>query len=363
MSDFGNGYRNLASFLCIFALAAFLASPASGQDQVVTLKGEVIKGKIVDDDGHRVQIKPEGDGAMITLSYTKLSVDTLYVLKAAKVQKDNGFSQLDFANWCRDHGLFDDARHHYQAAVDAKADLEPIVKEQMGLLRVYAVRDLMKEARELQGKGDMVGAEKIIVRVVKEFPNEREADAARVMLEHIARSPKAKGSPAVLNAQIMGIETHRQYEKASHHLDAATHMIQRGLAATKYQSQAIHFFEQAISEAGHGLKEAQQIDKKAVQHSEVSAEIEKLEQGLGEQIIQAHLHTADMWFMASSFNKANEEAQKVLAIDPDNAEAKNLQTRIQDAKADGGTWGWGEGSGRWAGHRRGGARRGGRGRR
>jgi tetratricopeptide (TPR) repeat protein len=342
---------------CVLSL--LLAVSLCAQDQVVTLKGEVIAGKIISDDGHVIQIKTESQ--VVKLGYGKLSVETIYHLRSGRAKPDNGFSQLELANWCRDHGLFDDARQHYQMAVDAKPDLEGMVKEQMGLLRVYAVRHLMTEARKLNDKGEFTEAEKVLAQVVKEFPHEHESDAARVMLEQIARNPKAKGSPVILNAQIMGLETHRQYEKASHHLDAATHMNQKGLAATKYQDQALHFFHEAIGQAKRGLNEAKRIDKKAVARSEVADEIAKLEQDLTEQIVQGHLHSADMWLTAGSFNKALQEANAVLAIDPQNAEAKGFAGRIAEAKADGGTWGWGYGRGRWAGHRP--AARRGRGRR
>jgi len=58
--------------------------------------------------------------------------------------------------------------------------------------------------------------------------------------------------------------------------------------------------------------------------------------------IRAALHAANMLTVQSDFKGAMEWANKILAFDPDNAEAKEMVRTIQVAAAAAGdTWGWG----------------------
>lgn len=108
--------------------------------------------------------------------------------------------------------------------------------------------------------------------------------------------------------------------------------------------------EAAIADYTSAWKALEQLVARFPDDAELAREAASLGQHLHEHAIRAGLHAANMLTVQSDFKNAMSWANKVLAYDPGNAEAKDMIRTIQLAQAMAGAqWGWGWRTAGWPG--------------
>lgn len=100
--------------------------------------------------------------------------------------------------------------------------------------------------------------------------------------------------------------------------------------------------EKAIDQYRAAWKSLQELVEKHPDDAELARAAESMGKHLHDNAIRAALHAANVLTVQSDYKSAMDWANRVLAFDPDNAEAKEMVRTIQIAQAAASSqWGWG----------------------
>jgi hypothetical protein len=161
---------------------------------------------------------------------------------------------------------------------------------------------------------------------------ERSADQA----EDNAKDEKTRKAAA----EVRGKEFAGIYKQ----VDAADKNVREGLKNARRTVTAVEFQEKAIDGYRNAWKATQKLLQDNGNNEAVQDEGPSLSQRIKSSAIQSALHASNALVLQSNYRKATEWANKILMVDPGNAEAKEMIKTIQmaDAAASGEwRWGWG----------------------
>lgn len=320
------------------------ASRELGRPQSLSLAdGSIVRGILRSDDGLSISLELS-NGATQTIAYDDLAPRSIYRLKKARVSKDDGAGLIELANYTRDNGLYAYSKRHYQEALAADPGLRPQLEQEVSKLRDTAGDDLLDRARTALKAGDTKEAEKQLSRIISELPNEPSAATARTMMSDLAAQSESKRVEREQNPKVDAGATAQVLEPARKRYDRAVEENRKGLMASAASSQAGKHFEKAVNEGSKGRDLIVNASKKHSQDAGFAESARGLDGQLVEVMVTANLNLAGMSMSRSSFNKALDEVNQALLLDPQSAEALALRGRIQSASADDN---WGDGLGGW----------------
>lgn len=327
----------ISSILAGLLLSSALGVCAYG-DSIKLADGSSVEGQVTDYDGDKqILTVRTADGELLALPLAKLNVRTVYKLNNSIVPKDNGRGQLKLANYARDSQLFAHSARHYRQALEADPSLQAEVDEQMVVLRQQAAQYCMDQAKADVAKGDISGAEKWLETLILKLPDEPQAAQAKQILEQHYRKVREARDDAVEAANSELYE--KGLAKARKHYDAMVEATQKGLTSKKVDSISLSTWSRAIKDGQAALKE---LDKLAA----AAPDAQSLEQigvyrgiVIG-QMVELHLHRSSYYAVASSYNKALTEVNQALALDPQNAQALTMRSRIMESSSRGVRWLW-----------------------
>ena len=273
------------------------------------------------------------DGQARELHLDKLDKRSTYSVLKSQVPRDKGEGQLQLANFTRDIELFAHAVRHYGYAEKADPSLKPEIDKQMAILRSMAAKWGMERAREAADKGDLKTAEKWLEKIIVKLPDEPEAAEAKRLIDNYYAKVKAEKTKEIDAHQdevlVKGLA------KAKKAYDSMLAKNKKGLQS-KSGSAPVREWEAA---AKHGKKALTEIDKFEKKHPEKYTELlGGYRKTVNQQIIEIYMHLANHYSTRSSYNKALDQVNQALAIDPKSTEALSMRNRIQDASSRGLGW-------------------------
>ncbi len=134
------------------------------------------------------------------------------------------------------------------------------------------------------------------------------------------------------------------------HLAKGDKVAREALTKSRSTVQSANLCEKAIDAYKVGWKKLQELIETAGDDMMLAKELGSLSQKFHDSGIRAALHAANMLTVQSDYKGAMDWANRILAFDPENAEAKEMVRTIQIAAASASSqWGWGwtiSGSGR-----------------
>jgi len=119
----------------------------------------------------------------------------------------------------------------------------------------------------------------------------------------------------------------------------ADEVVKEGLRSSRTTVKAARHYEQAIALYKSAAQELQAALKKVANDPEAQEEAAPLVQHMKDNAVQAALHAGAAMTMQGDYRSALEWANRGLAIDPANAEAKSLIRTILIAQSAGSGWG------------------------
>ncbi len=323
---------------------------AAGTEKSLYLKtksGEVVSGKFRGINGEKVRIATSVLGGTMTVThdlddFEAASVFT--VLMAAKPPADFD-SHFAMARKAAELGLLNSAGKQARSALETvkgAADFDGKRAE----VRKWAAEALEKMINDAVADQDTPLAKdclKLLTTRLADQRSEEQLDAIAASVEGLERAVKQKKEDdrqAKLDAKVRASNEKK--------LQAIVKDVERG---EKDYSSAIrksgsttaskNLCESAI---GHFKKAYQALGKLVADHpddSDLAAAAAPITQQIHNQGIAAALHAANMLCVRSDYKNAMEWAQKVIAFDPDNKEAKEMVKLITAAEADASdNWGW-----------------------
>ena len=303
--------------------------------------GSYVRGILRSDDGLSIRLQLS-NGTEQTLTYDQLAPRSVYRLLKGRVSKDDGEGLMELGNYTRDHGLYAYSKRHYQEALRADPQLKDQLEEEVAKLRDIASSDLLRRAQEALREGDVREAEKQLSRILTELPDEPSAETARAIMGDLAAQAEATRVASERDSSTDGSEIQKLLKGPQRRYERAVEENRKGMLASAGSSRATKHFEKAVSEGGRGRQQVETVLKKKSDMTGMLEAAGSLDNKLKDVMVTANLNLAGISMSRSSFNKATDQVNQALLLEPNNADAHSLKARIQDASARSGIGnGWG----------------------
>jgi tetratricopeptide (TPR) repeat protein len=167
-----------------------------------------------------------------------------------------------------------------------------------------------------------------------------EIDAARSARD----SARAKQRQQRLAEQARA-EIERRMQPIQRRIETGDARMREALRNSRRTVQTTRLAEQALEQWRAAWDAARQLQSRFPDDAALATEIAALGEDLRERSVRASLHAANALTIQSDFRSAIEWVDRVVDLDPDNADARELRRTIQFASAAAGGWGWGMGWG------------------
>ncbi|MCA8982054.1 MAG: hypothetical protein H6831_14210 [Planctomycetes bacterium] len=320
------------------------ASRELGRPQSISLKdGSIVRGVLRADDELSITLELS-NGAKQTIAYADLAPRSIYRLMKARVTKDDGPGLIELGNYTRDNGLYAYSKRHYQEALAADPELRPQLEDEVAKLREIAGDDLLARAQAALQEGDEKEAERQLSRILSELPNEPAAETAHTLLGDLAAQAESRRIADETRPSTDANAVEEELAPARGRYDRAVEENRKGMLASAGSSKATKHYEKAVSEGDRG----RELLEKSTRKNAALAGFEEAARGLDAQLVgvmvSANLNLAGQSMARSSFNKALNQVNQALLLDPSSSEARSMKSRIESAAADSG---WGNGWGGW----------------
>lgn len=329
------------------AVAILLAGTAvMGQDSFLLRDGRTVQGRLIGDDGRRIQVRlpVEGGGVAIqTIPYEDLAARTVYRLRLGRPEARTAEGQIGLAEFALTSGLFDAARRHFGRA----ALLEPAREDEAaaGLARVQAAAAaaLLDSARRKAAGQDPLAAEKDLALLLKEFPDEPAAEDGRALYASLAPAREAAEKRALAEA-VSRAEKARQEAVAPAtklHARGVEH-VTKGLLATRNRGEAAQHFQEALRACEEARVLLDRVSRENGRAPEMSRLVSQLDGEIRSHILDTDLHLASLYLVRQTPREALAWANRALALDPGNRDALAMRARIESSIQSGSRVGWGK---------------------
>ena len=317
------------STLFLALVATFATAAPVAADSIKLKDGTYVKGEATAYNGTtKILSFQTADGKDLQLNLDDLDGRSVYHVTRNKVPQDSGSGQLQLANYARDIELFMHARRHYEYARKADPSLSDQIDKEIAIGRKMAADYLMRLAKEAIGKKDIKSAEKYLTILVEKLPDEPLAAQASQMLDqhyttvHAARDDKVEAQA--------GEQLKKELAKAKKYYDGMIEKNKKALQSTKKSSTATSHWDSAIKDGHKALKELEKVSKNYTD-TETTELLQSYEIIVQDQIFEVHLNAASLYTTRTDYRSAQNEVNKVLAIDPKNKDALAARTRIEQA--------------------------------
>lgn len=200
-------------------------------------------------------------------------------------------------------------------------------------------------------QGDLTAARRRLRLLATRVPAERTEDQLGAMFDRLAAAEEEKraarrAAAATREASARRAEQEQQWQRIVARVEEADALVREGLRQSRRTVQATRRYERAIET----YRAAWQALEGLLAQRPDDAELQERAGRLGERIqssaAEAALHAGNALTVQGDYRSALDWANRVLAMDPGNRDAKELIRTIQIAQAASGAWGrWGGGWG------------------
>jgi tetratricopeptide (TPR) repeat protein len=332
--------RIIHSIAAILVSGFLAASPAFAQERVpdtIRLKdGSTLKGYATAyDDNAKVLTFRTEDGKDRRLTLADLNTLSVYQVTQSTIPKDNAKAQLQLANYARDTGLYAHALRHYGYAEKADPSLKGEIDKERAVLRQKAADFALANARAALAKGDHREAKSWLTKIIEKLPDEPQAAEASKLLQEMLSIEKVDTQLARTRENQQDLESDLARSKKLY--EDMQRKTRDGLTSRSGGTQATNTWQSALDDGERGLKEIDKLEKKYTdpRSREVLASYRS---AFTAQMVELRLHRASVWTTRSSYNRALDEVNQALALDPKNQQALEARSRIEVASSRGFGW-------------------------
>lgn len=333
------------SALLLLPLAPQGGAPADLQEFKCT-DGQSHVGTVVSLDQGKVKLRVSilGGSMVITRKLDEFEPASAFRIQLAANPPKDFDEHFAMAKKAAELGLRTAAGAQARLAV-AKVKGTPDYEAKHKLVRAWAADALEKMVRDAVAAGDLPTAKASIELLTTRFGDQRteeQLDAIATLVEGLGDKKKADEA-AKRQARLDA----KQREMIERNLKPIEKNVAQGTklyndAVRKTQTGASSkLCEQAIAEFRKAYNALKDLVEKNPDDEHLAAAAATLGKEMHDTAIRAALHAANMLCVQTDYKGALEWTQKVIAFDPDNAEAKEMMKAIQAAQADGDDWRWG----------------------
>jgi hypothetical protein len=308
----------------------------SANAQVLGIEGDKARLKLFIMEGTMVVTNPLADFAP----------ESAFAIETAAAKPESFEDQFGLAKKAADMGLIPQAGARARAAIEAaKGTADAAAKESE--LRGWAAGVLEGKLEEAVAAGNLRDAKRFLQLLTTRLPDQRteaqlDALAASVdRLEAQATAKRQADRQAQLDAKAKA-EIVRRLEPIQSKMAAGDKLLRDSYTKAKNTGAAAQASTKAIAEYKAAWKAAQALGEKYPDDAELQAEVASIGDTLHDHAIRAALQAANVLTIQGDYRGALDWANRIIAFDPDNAEAKEMLRTIQLASAaSSGDWAWG----------------------
>ncbi len=337
----------IAVLSSLFLLASLPAQDSQAVS-LLTTTGDTVRAQVLGVESGVAQLRVFVLGGEMTVKrklsdFTPESGFTIEELAAKPEGYDAHFS---LAKRAGDLRLIGPAGSHARAAVksvEGAADAE----SKTNTVRGWAAGMLETITMEAVGRGDLRNAQHYLKLLTTRLPDQRteeQLEALAAAVDGVKESMEAKQATdrqAKLDAK-QRADLDRRMKPIMDRIRQGDRLLRDAIKKANNPSQSARLAEQAIASYKASWKGTQELAEKNADDTDFMAEVQSLTQHMHDEAIRAALHIANVLTIRSDYIGGMEWANKVLAFDPGNAEAKEMVRTIQIAAASASSdWGWG----------------------
>lgn len=321
-------------------LSLSLADGSSMRAQVLELSG----------DSAKLRVLVLGGSMQVTRKLSDFTPASTFRIEEAATAPDSFEEYFALAQRAGELRLLGPAGAQARAAVESVKDTAE-AEARTAEVRGWAANCLEEMTREAVSQRDLTNAKhylKLLSTRLADQRSEEQLDALAASVEELdtaLRDAKEAERQAKLDAKQRD-EIDRRFRPIEARIEAGDKLYREAVAKSRNTSQSSNLAERAINSYRAAWQSLQDLQKKFPDDASVAQEVVVLGSRLQDSAIRAALHAANVLTVQSDFRNALEWCSKILAFDPENAEAKEMRRTIQIAAAAASAqWGWGWGGG------------------
>jgi tetratricopeptide (TPR) repeat protein len=306
--------------------------------QVLALDGDAVKLKLLVVGGH-MQVKRR------LADFTPASAFLIQMEAAQPTGFDQHFAM---AKRAAELGLVPQAGKEARAAIESVTDANE-AEAKRGEVRRWAADALENLLRQAIGDGRTKEAQHYLKLLSTRLPDLRTEDQLQVLGDMVAalvdqdRRKVQSARQAKLDAKVRQ-EIERKLKPIEKHIADGDKSYAEAVRKSSKTVASARLCDQAVDHYRTAFKSLQALLEKFPEDEELARDAETMVGHLHDNAIRAALHAANMLTVQSDYKGAMEWANRILAFEPDNAEAKEMVRTIQIAAAAASNdwrWGWG----------------------
>jgi tetratricopeptide (TPR) repeat protein len=310
--------------------------------------GEAVTAQVLAVEGDYVRLKVLvlGGQMQVKRKLEDFTTASVFVIEREAKNPEGFDAHFQMAKRAAELGLVPQAGRECRAAVESiKGKPEEAAKTKE--VRTWAADALEKLLREALTGGRVQDAEhylKLISTRLPECRTEEQLEELATAVDSlkdkdIAKKETARQSKLAANART---EIDRRLKPIKKQVEDGDKKQREAVRKSRYTVESANLCDKAIDLYRKAWKELEALVAKYPDDGDLATEVASLGAHLHDNAIRAALHAANMLTVQSDYKGAMEWANKILAYDPDNAEAKEMVRTIQVAQAAAaGEWGWG----------------------
>jgi tetratricopeptide (TPR) repeat protein len=334
--------------LSLFVLLALAPQDPKATLTLTTVGGESVSAQVLEQKGDTARLKVFILGGNMTVTrklsdFAPLSVFRIEMAARPPADFDSHFAM---AKRAADLRLLTQAGYQARAAVESVKDATEQATKRKDV-RAWAADTLESFVRSAIGDNRVADARhalKLLSTRLPELRTEEQLDALAgevAAIEDRAVGERDAARNAKRDAQAREKMT-KTLGQVREHLAKGDKAAREAIRKSGSTTQSTNLCEKAIDAYKAGWKKLQDVIEKAGDDPVLAEDASELGQQLHDRGIRAALHAANMLTVQSDYKGAMDWANRILAFDPDNAEAKEMQRTIQIAAAAASSdWGWG----------------------
>jgi hypothetical protein len=299
----------------------------------------------IEDEIARLRVHVMGGSMVVTSPLADFTPESAFVIELAAADPQSFDANFALAKKAADLGLIPQAGARARAAIEAAKDA-PDAATKEGEVRAWAADVLEQQLETAVTEGNLADARRFLQLLTTRLSDQRSEDrlaelaAAVDALEARAREERQAARRARLDAQARSAIERRLtpiYEKIS----AGDQLLRDAYTKARTTGASARAATGAIAAYEDAWKAAQALLDQYPDDASLQSEVAAMGERLHEHTVRAALQAANVLTIQGDYRGALEWTNRILALDPGNAEAQEMLRTIQIASAaSSADWAW-----------------------
>jgi tetratricopeptide (TPR) repeat protein len=309
--------------------------------------GESVNAQVIELKGEDVKLKMFvlGGSMQVTRKLAEFTPMSIYTIEMESKHPEGFDACFAMAKRAAELGLLPQAGAQGRAAIECVKDTAQAAAKRTEV-RAWAADTLESKLKEAVGDGRLADAQhclKLLSTRLADQRTEAQIDALDAIVDGLEAKDREKREAtrqAKLDTKTRS-EIDQKLKPIQKKVDDADKTLRDAISKSRNTSTSANLSEKAIDYYKSAWKALLALVEKFPDDAELARSAESMGKRIHDNGIRAALHAANVLTVQSDYKGAMDWANRVIAFDPENAEAKDMVRTIQIAEAAASNqWGW-----------------------